>query len=168
MHISSTPAERRLGGRVDVAVGPIARMFAAEDWPHAENAGGGTVFAGLVGEVIENVDREPEPGAEPVGLFNLDPHMHNVASGHPVPHLTMTVTRTRGGEPALTEVPVVLVARPHKGIAGPHDGNNVALEPAGVYLMRVRLEPSGLTGTETVQDLKFSLNLDAATTREQG
>jgi hypothetical protein len=157
------PAERAVGRlRVDVAVGPIARMSAAEDWLRAENAGGGAVFAGRAGEVIENVDREPGPDGGPAGLFNLDAHIHDVASGHPVPYLQVTATVRRGGDSVLSAVPLVPVARPHKGVAGLHYGNNVALDPAGAYQVTVRIEPSALTGTDAVQELEFGIDFDAA------
>lgn len=49
MHVSGSPEARTVGRlRVDVAVGPIARMFAAEDWQRPANVGGGAaVFTGL-------------------------------------------------------------------------------------------------------------------------
>lgn len=162
MHVAGMPAERIVGRlRVDVAVGPIARMFPAEDWQRAENARGGAVFAERAGEVLENVDREPGPGG-PTGLFNLDAHIHDVGSGHPVPYLRVTATVRRGGDPMLTEVPLVPVARPHKGLAGLHYGNNVALDPSGVYQVTVWIAPSPLIGAESFPELEFSLDFEEA------
>ena len=41
MHVWGSPETRTFGRlRVDVAVGPIARMFDAEDWQQPANAGG--------------------------------------------------------------------------------------------------------------------------------
>lgn len=163
MHVAGMPAERMVGRlRVDVAVGPIARMFAPEDWQRAENAEGGAVFAGRAGEVLENVDREPGPGGGPAGLFNLDAHIRDVASGHPVPYLRVTATVRRGSDSVLTAVPLVPVARPHKGVAGLHYGNNVALDPTGAYQVTVRIAPSPLIGIEPVPELEFGLDFGEA------
>ena len=69
---SVTPAKQRVGRvEVEVSLGPIARMFAAEEWQQPENAGGGAVFAGRAGEVRENVARE-DPASAPPDQFNFD------------------------------------------------------------------------------------------------
>jgi hypothetical protein len=170
MHVSGSPEARTAGRlRVDVAVGPIARMFAAEDWREPNNAGGGAVFAGRVGEVVENVAAEPDPADPPAGLFNLDAHIHDIDAGHPVPYLDVTVDVVRldgtgddGDRPVFTGLPLVPVARPHKGTAGLHYGNNVALEARGSYRVRVQVAASALTGTDEPASLDFVLDFDAA------
>ncbi|WP_162308174.1 iron transporter [Segeticoccus rhizosphaerae] len=155
------PAVREVGRlRVDVAAGPIARMFAAEEWQRPENAGGGAVFAGRVTKVVENVEVEPDPADRPLGLFNLDAHIHDTGSGYPVPYLRVRADVTRDGAPVLTGLPLLPVARPSKGAAGLHYGNNVALDPHGVYQVMVQLAPSALTGTERPALLEFALDFD--------
>jgi hypothetical protein len=162
--LAGSPSERRLGRlRVDVGVGPIARMFPAPAWREPANATGGAVFAGRAGEVIENVAAEPQPDRAPAGLFNLDAHIHDADSGHPVPYLTVRAT-VRRNDGAVLDVPLVPVARPHKGVSGLHYGNNVALEPSGRYRVAVTVEPGPLTGTETALTLDFDLDFDPAAT----
>lgn len=164
MHVSGTPKERTVGRlRVDVAAGPVARMFAAEDWQRPENAGGGAVFAGRAGEVVENVDQEPDRAHPPDGLFNLDAHIYDSASGHPVPYLDVRVDVTRDGGPVLTDLPLVPVARPSTGASGLHYGNNVAMDPTGVYRVVVRVVAGALTGTDAME---FTLDFDRAVQRE--
>ena len=164
MHVKGIPAERVIGRvRLDVGLGPIARMFADEAWQEPDNHGGGAVFAGRSGEVIENVDHEPDPRESPVGVFNLDAHIHDAESGHPVPYLDVRVDVYRGGVPVLQEVPLLPVARPYKGTAGLHYGNNVALEPTGIYQVLVRLAPSALTGTDALSVLDFTLDFERTT-----
>lgn len=161
MHVSGRPSERVIGRlRVDVAVGPIARMFPAEDWQREQNAGGGAVFAGRADEVVENVDHEPGQDAGPTGLFNLDAHIHDVDSGHPVPYLEVSVSVNHEGHSVLAGLPLVPVARPHKGVAGLHYGNNVALEPAGAYEVLLSLAPTALTGTDREETLGFVIDFD--------
>jgi len=158
MKFVCTPPTQTVGRlTVDVAAGPIARMFAAEAWRQPTNAGGGAVFAGRVGEVVENVDHEPDPDRPPAGLFNLDAHIHDAGSGHPVPYLNVQVTVSRDDEPVFTDLPLVPVARPHKGAAGLHYGNNVRLDENGGYRVVVRLDPSALTGTTETVELTFGL-----------
>ncbi len=158
MKVPGTPSERRVGRlRVDVGVGPIARMFAAEEWQQPENAGGGAVFAGRAGEVRENVATEPAPDAAPADLFNLDAQIHDVESGHPVPYLDVRATVRQGGE-VILDVPLVPVARPRRGTAGLHYGNNVRLMPSGRYEVAVTVQPSALTGTDAVEVLDFELD----------
>ena len=164
MHVQATPTERVIGRvRLNVAIGPIARLFAAEAWRESDNHGGGGVFAGRVGEVVENVEREPDPSHPPVGLFNLDAHAHDVDSGHPVPYLDVRACVSRDGVPVLPEVPLLPVARPHKGVAGLHYGNNVRLAPSGTYRVLVRLAPSALTGTDAGNEVEFILDFANAT-----
>lgn len=163
MHVQARPAERMIGrARVDVAVGPIARMFAAEVWREPGNQGGGAVFGGRSGEVIENVEREPDASDLPAGVFNLDAHIRDADSGHPVPYLDVRVNVRRDGVQVLGEVALLPVARPPKGVAGLHYGNNVALEPAGVYQVLVRVAPSALTGAGAASVLEFTLDFSNA------
>lgn len=164
MHVSGSPEARTVVRlRVDVAVGPIARMFAAEDWQQPANAGGGAVFAGRAGEVVENVAAEPDPADTPAGLFNLDAHIYDTDTGHPVPYLDVAVDLTRvDGAAVFTGLGLVPVARPRKGTAGLHYGNNVALDPRGSYRVRVHVAPSALTGTDQPASLDFGLDLGAA------
>ena len=110
MHVQGVPSELTAGRlRVDVAVGPIARMFAAEAWQRPENQGGGAVFAGRAGEVRENVDREPAADASPAGVFNFDAHVYDIESGHPVPYLDVHADVRRDGAPVLTNLALVPV-----------------------------------------------------------
>jgi hypothetical protein len=164
MHVQATSTERVIGRvRVNVAIGPIARMFAAETWQEPGNRSGGAVFADRSSELVENVDLEPDPSDLPSGLFNLDAHIYDVDSGHPVPYLDVRVDVSRDGVSVLREVPLLPVARPHKGVAGLHYGNNVALVPSGQYQVLLRLAPSALTGTEVTSVLEFTLDFANAT-----
>lgn len=159
MHVSGSPEAMTVGRlRVDVAVGPIARMFAAEDWRLPDNAGGGAVFDGRAGEVVEDVAGEPDPADPPTGRFNLDAHIHDAETGHPVPYLDVHVDVATADGPVFTGLPLVPVARPRKGTAGLHYGNNAALDPAKSYRVRVRIAPSPLTGTEESAELDFVLD----------
>lgn len=161
MGVTVTPTEQRVGRlRVDVALGGIARMFPADDWRQTENTGGGAVFAGRANEVVENVARESDAERAPTGLFNLDAHVRDLDSGHPVPYLDVRVDVSRDGVDVLKDVPLVPVARPHKGTAGLHYGNNVALEPEGLYDIVVRLAPGPLTGTDTDELAQFTVDFD--------
>lgn len=161
MEAKVTPVEQTVGRLcVDIALGRIARMYAAEDWQQSQNAGGGAVFAGRAGEVLENVDSEPAPEVATPGLFNLDAHVHDLDSGHPVPYLDAHVDVTKAGAEILKDVPLVPVARAHKGTAGLHYGNNVALDAIGTYDVVLRLAPSPLTGTEQVEALNFTVTFD--------
>lgn len=163
MHVKGTPAERRIGRvRVDVGLGPIGRMFDAHNWQAPENAGGAAVFAGRATEVIENIERET--GVDPEGFFNLDAHVYDVDSGHPVPYLEVSATVTRNGVAVLSDVPLVPVARTSKGVAGLHYGNNVALEPTGTYHVAVRIAPGPISGTDLEEQLDY--DLDFASTAE--
>lgn len=162
MKLAAIPAEHRLGRlRVDAGVGPIARMFPAESWRGPENTDGGAVFARRVGEVRENVAAEPGTDEAPADLFNLDAHIHDATSGHPVPYLTVRAVVRRGGQ-VILDVPLVPVARPYKGAAGLHYGNNVRLTPSGRYRVAVTIEPGPLTGTRTAETLDFDLDFDTA------
>lgn len=163
MHVSGSPQVRTAGRlRVDVAAGPVARMFAAEDWRLPDNAGGGAVFSGRASEVVENVASEADPTDPPAGLFNLDAHIHDAESGHPVPYLDVQVDVSAAHVPVFTGLPLVPVARLHKGTAGLHYGNNVQLDPSGSYRVRVRVVPSALTGTEEPVELDFTLDFGDA------
>jgi hypothetical protein len=135
------PVEQRAGrARVDVSLGPIARMFAAEQWQDPANTGGGAVFAGRADEVIENIPTEPQAGQAPAGLFNLDSHVHDVDSGHPIPYLDVRVeVRRENGTAVFADLPLVPVARVRKGAAGLHYGNNVALAATGRYRVTVHI-----------------------------
>lgn len=123
----ATPDEQRVGRlRVAVSLGPIARMFAAAKWSDPDNAGGGAIFAGSEAAVAQNVVREPDPAGPPPGLFNLDVRIHDVNSGHPVPYLDVRADLSRNGDAVPTGFEMVPVARPTKGAAGLHYGNNGA------------------------------------------
>ncbi|MGH3502784.1 MAG: iron transporter [Nocardioidaceae bacterium] len=164
MKVRGVPSQRTIGHlKVDVAVGPIARMFEAATWLLPENAGGGAVFAGRAGEVRENVPAEPADA--PPGLFNLDAHVYDAETGHPVPYLDVHIDVARDGTPVLSDLALVPVARPHKGTAGLHYGNNVALDPTGSYQVEVRIAAGALTGTETTERLGFVLDFDDARTQ---
>ncbi|MBD2764783.1 iron transporter [Kocuria sp. cx-455] len=168
MHVWGSPETRTFGRlRVDVAVGPIARMFDAEDWQQPANAGGGAVFAGRADEVVENIAAEPGPADPPADLFNLDAHIYDVDTGHPVPYLDVAVDVIRldgddDDRPEFTGLGLVPVARPRKGTAGLHYGNNVALDPEGSYRVWVHIGASALTGTDEPSSLDFTLDLGAA------
>ena len=108
--------------------------------------------------VGDNVDRKPDPGHPPAGLFNLDAHIHDADTGHPVPYVDVHVTVARDGESVFTDVALVPVARPHRGTAGRHYGNNVRLDEDGGYRVVVRLEPSPLTGTTDVLEMDCTLD----------
>ncbi|MGH7733275.1 MAG: iron transporter [Gemmatimonadales bacterium] len=129
-----------------MALGPVARMFPAEDWQREDNTRGGAVFAGRAGQVAVNVEREPAEGEAPAGQFNLDSHIRDAETGHPVPYLDVKVTVTRDGEAVYEDLPLVPVARPHKGVAGFHYGNNVALDPAGSYQVALSIAAGPLAG----------------------
>lgn len=161
MHVTASPPFQTIGNlKVDVAAGPIARMFAAEAWLEPANAGGGAVFSGRAGEVIENIVREAGQDASPEGLFNLDAHIYDTASGHPVPYLDVRADLQRGDHRVFTGIPLVPVARPWKRVAGLHYGNNVAIEPTGTYRVVVHISAGALTGTVSVSDLAFTLDFD--------
>ena len=91
-------------------------------------------------------------------MFNLDAHIHDADTGHPVPYVDVHVTVARDGESVFTDVALVPVARPHKGTAGRHYGNNVRLDEDGGYRVVVRLEPSPLTATTDVLEMDFTLD----------
>jgi hypothetical protein len=116
----------------------------------------GPVFAGREAAVRENVAREPDPANFPRGLFNLDVHIHDVDSGHPVPCLDVRSNVGRNGAAVLTGLEMVPVARPAKGVAGLQYGNNVALEEAGRYRVVVTIAPSPLTGTDGDASCEFT------------
>lgn len=161
MHVSASPSFQTAGNlKVDVAAGPIARMFAAEEWLDPTNAGGGAVFAGHAKDVIENIEREFEPGNAPDGLFNLDAHIYDVASGHPVPYLDVHADVRRGSEQLFSDILLVPVARPRKGAAGLHYGNNVALDPRGRYQVTVTIAPGALSGLSEPTTLEYTLDFD--------
>lgn len=161
MHVRGVPDQARLGRvRVDVAVGPIARMFPAEEWQRPENQGGGAVFSGRAGEVRENVDREPSAEASPAGVFNFDAHIYDIDSGHPVPYLDVHVDVRRDGVPVLSDLALVPVARPAKGVAGLHYGNNVILDAVGTYQVTIRVGASPLAGLDQVAVVEFSLDFE--------
>lgn len=152
MHVQAIPTKRVIGRvRLNVAIGPIARMFAAEAWREPDNHSGGGGFAGRLGEEVENVERETDPSTPLSGLFNLDAHIHDVDSGHPVPYLDVRAAVSQDQVPILPEVPLLPVARPHKGVAGLHHGNNVAFAP------------SALTGTDAGSVVEFTLDFANAT-----
>lgn len=157
----ATPDEQRVGRlRVAVSLGPIARMFAAAKWSDPDNAGGGAVFDGRETAVAKNVAREPDPAGPPPGLFNLDVHIHDVDSGHPVPYLDVRAALARNGDTVSTGFEMVPVARPTKGVAGLHYGNNVALEESGRYRIVVTIAASPLSGIDGDAHCEFTLDFD--------
>lgn len=149
---TADPAERQAGRiRFDVSLGPIARMFPASDWQAPQNTGGGAVFADRADEIVENVPREPEPGAAPAGTFNLDTHIHDQATGHPVPYLDVHADVAReDGTAVIDDLPLVPVARPHKGVAGLHYGNNISLDPTGRYRITIRIAAHPLIANDPI------------------
>ena len=66
---------------------------------------------------------------------------------------------SRDGTAVFAGLEMVPVARPHKGVAGLHYGNNVALE-SGSYQVVVIIAASPLTGTDGARRCVFSFDLD--------
>lgn len=160
------PGEQRMGRlTVSVSAGRAARMFAAANWREPHNAGGGAVFAGREDAIAENLPSEPDPADPPSGRINLDVHIHDVDSGHPVPYLDVRSEVSRNGAVVFADLEMVPVARPRKGVAGLHYGNNIALDAPGSYQVVVTIAASPLTGTEGDQRCAFSLDLDGETSR---
>lgn len=158
MTLVCTPRTRTAGRvSVDVGAGPIARMFPADAWREVGNTAGGAVFDGRCGEVVASFDEESDREHPPAGLFNLDAHIHDTETGHPVPYRDVHVTLTHGGDEVFSSLPLVPVARPYKGTAGLHYGNNVLLYESGGYRVVVQLEPSPLTGITQAVELWFVL-----------
>jgi len=69
------------------------------------------------GAVRKNVAREPDPANFPRGLFNLDVHIHDVDSGHPVPYLDVRADVSRNGAAVLTGLEMVLAPQGGGGTA---------------------------------------------------
>lgn len=72
---------------------------------------------------------------------------------------------SRNGAAVLTGLEMVPVARPAKGVAGLHYGNNVALEEAGRYRVVVTIAASPLTGTDGDESCEFTLNFGKEASR---
>jgi hypothetical protein len=115
--VRAVPGEQQVGRlRVAVSLGPLARMFAAAQWRDPDNTGGGAVFAGREGRFARTW-REPDPANFPRGLFNLDVHIHDVDSGHPVPYLDVRADVSRNGAAVLTGLEMVLAPQGGGGTA---------------------------------------------------
>lgn len=110
MHVTGSPPQRVVGrARVDVAAEPIARMFPAEHWRQPADAGGGPVFGGRAGEVIDNLDtvtRAGVPGFTDLALVPVARSHHGVAGLHQVRVRLGASALTGSGQPATLEFTV--------------------------------------------------------------
>lgn len=157
----AVPGEQRMGRlRVTVSLGPIARRIAAAKWSEPDSAGGEAVFAGREAAVATNVADEPNPVSPPPGLCSLDVHIHDDDSGHPVPYLDVRADLSRNGDAVLSGFEMVPAARPAKGVAGLHYGNNIALEESGRYRIVVIIAASPLTGADGDTHCELTLDFD--------
>lgn len=155
---SITPSTQRIGRvEVELSLGSIARMFAAEEWEQPDNAVGGAVFAGRVHEVLLNLPRDTGDVAGPADQFNLDAKICDPERHHPVPYLDVRAEVSRDGQAVLTDIPLVPVARPQRGVDGFHYGNNVRLAPSGRYDVVVRIAAGPLVGADPLPAARFSV-----------
>jgi hypothetical protein len=73
--------------------------------------------------------------------LSLDWPIKDAETGHPIPYVDVRTDVTCDGWAVYRDVPLLLVARPRRGIAGFPYGNNVELVPVGSYRVEVRVGP---------------------------
>ncbi len=85
--------------------------------------------------------------------------------GNPVPYLDVRSDVSHNSAAVYAGVEMVSAARPHKGAAGLHYGNNIALDASGSYQVVAIIAASPLTGTDRDQRCAFRLDLDGQASR---